>query len=61
MAAVIFIGLTEKNSKLELSYLMGNREFLVYLDPEKRQNRYRHYHAWEGKRIMAFCIQYEAP
>jgi hypothetical protein len=39
---------------------MGNREFLVYLDPEKRQNRYRPYHAWEGKRIMAFRLQYEA-
>jgi len=39
---------------------MGDREFLIYLDPEKRQNRYRHYHAWEGNQIIEFRIQYEA-
>jgi hypothetical protein len=39
---------------------MGQREFLIYLDPPTRKNRYRHYHAWEGKQITEFRIQYEA-
>jgi hypothetical protein len=39
---------------------MGEREFVIYLDPATRQNRYRHYHAWEGKQILEFRIQYEA-
>lgn len=39
---------------------MGEREFIIYLDPSERANRYRHYHAWEGNKIIEFCIQYEA-
>ena len=39
---------------------MGQREFLIYLAPPTRKNRYRHYHAWEGKQIIEFRIQYEA-
>lgn len=39
---------------------MGEREFLIYLDPEKRQNRYRHYHSWEGNTVVEFRIQFEA-
>jgi len=39
---------------------MGKREFLIYLDPATRRNRYRHYHTWEENRIVDFCIQYEA-
>ncbi len=39
---------------------MGEREFLIYLDPDKRQNRYRHYHSWEGQKVVEFRIQYEA-
>jgi hypothetical protein len=39
---------------------MGEREFTIYLDPEKRQNRYRHYHVWEHGSIVEFRIQYEA-
>lgn len=39
---------------------MGKREFTIYLDPEKRQNRYRHHHAWEKGSIAEFQIQYEA-
>jgi hypothetical protein len=39
---------------------MGQREFLIYLDPDKRQNRYRHSHSWEGSKVVEFCIQFEA-
>lgn len=39
---------------------MGEGEFLMYLDPGTRQNRYRHYHIWEGNRIVEFRIQFEA-
>jgi hypothetical protein len=28
---------------------MGQREFMIYLDPDKRLNRYRHYHVWENR------------
>jgi hypothetical protein len=38
---------------------MGEREFLIYLDPETRLCRYRHYHVWEGKEIIEFRIQLE--
>lgn len=39
---------------------MGEREFMIYLDPEKRLNRYRHYHVWQQGNIVEFRIQYEA-
>jgi len=39
---------------------MGEREFMIYLDPEQRLNRYRHYHVWEHGSIVEFRIQYEA-
>jgi hypothetical protein len=39
---------------------MGEREFMIYLDPEERLNRYRHYHAWQQGSIVEFRIQYEA-
>ena len=39
---------------------MGQREFMIYLDPDKRLNRYRHYHVWEQSSIIEFRIQYEA-
>jgi len=39
---------------------MGEREFLIYLDPGERQNRYRHHHVWEGNQILEFRIQFEA-
>jgi len=39
---------------------MGEREFMIYLDPEERLNRYRHYHVWEHGSIVEFWIQYEA-
>ncbi len=39
---------------------MGEREFVIYLDPNARRNRYRHYHVWEGNEIAEFRIQYEA-
>jgi len=39
---------------------MGEREFLIYLDPGVRQNRYRHHHVWEGNQIVEFRIQFEA-
>ena len=39
---------------------MGEREFLIYLDPGERRNRYRHHHAWEGNQIVEFRIQFEA-
>ena len=42
------------------NHSMGEREFLIYLDPDKRQNRYRHYHVWEGNQIVEFRIQFEA-
>jgi hypothetical protein len=35
------------------------REFLIYLDPETRLCRYRHYHASDGKEIIEFRIQLE--
>lgn len=38
---------------------MGEREFLIYLDPAIRQNRYRHYHVSQGSRIVEFRIQLE--
>ena len=39
---------------------MGGREFLIYLDPEERQNRYRHSHSWEANEVVGFRIQFEA-
>jgi hypothetical protein len=39
---------------------MNEREFMIYLDPRERQNRYRHYHAWHQGSIVEFRIQYEA-
>lgn len=39
---------------------MGEREFVIYLDPDKRHNRYRHYHVWEDNRIIEFRVQCEA-
>ena len=39
---------------------MGEREFLIYLDPDKRQNRYRHSHSWEANKVVEFRIQFEA-
>lgn len=39
---------------------MGEREFTIYLDPEGRLNRYRHFHIWERGSIVEFRIQYEA-
>jgi hypothetical protein len=38
---------------------MGEREFLIYLDPKTRQVRYRHYHVWQGSQIVEFRIQLE--
>ena len=38
---------------------MGEREFLIYLDPETRLCRYRHYHVWQGTQIVEFRIQLE--
>jgi len=35
------------------------REFLIYLDPETRLCRYRHYHVSDGKEITQFRIQLE--
>jgi hypothetical protein len=38
---------------------MPEREFLIYLDPEDRACRYRHYHVSKGKKIIEFRIQLE--
>jgi len=38
---------------------MTEREFLIYLDPETRLSRYRHYHVSKGRRIVEFRIQLE--
>ncbi len=38
---------------------MTEREFLIYLDPETRLCRYRHYHVSKGKEIIEFQIQLE--
>jgi len=38
---------------------MGEREFLIYLDPQSRLCRYRHYHMSDGKKITEFRIQLE--
>ena len=38
---------------------MAEREFLIYLDPETRLCRYRHYHVSKGKKIVEFRIQPE--
>ena len=38
---------------------MAEREFLIYLDPETRICRYRHYHMSDGKKIFAFRVQLE--
>ncbi len=38
---------------------MGEREFLIFLDPETRLCRYRHYHVSNGKEIVEFRIQLE--
>ena len=38
---------------------MTEREFLIYLDPETRLCRYRHYHVSNGKEIVEFRIQLE--
>ena len=42
------------------NFHMDECEFVIYLSPVTRQNRYRHYCAWEGKEILEFRIQYEA-
>jgi hypothetical protein len=39
---------------------MGEREFLIYLDPDGRQNRYRHSHSWLDGKVVEFRIQFEA-
>ena len=39
--------------------LVTEREFLIYLDPETRLCRYRHYHVSDGKEIVEFRIQLE--
>ena len=39
--------------------LMPEREFLIYLDPESRLCRYRHYHVSKGSEIVEFRIQLE--
>ncbi|MCI0555920.1 MAG: hypothetical protein L0287_33675 [Anaerolineae bacterium] len=39
---------------------MTEREFLIYLDPETRLCRYRHYHVSDGREIVEFRIQMEA-
>jgi hypothetical protein len=38
---------------------MTEREFLIYLDPETRLCRYRHYHVSDGREITEFRIQLE--
>ncbi|MCC6271784.1 MAG: hypothetical protein IT190_10940 [Microbacteriaceae bacterium] len=38
---------------------MGEREFLIYLDPATRTCRYRHYHVSQGQKIVEFRIQLE--
>ena len=38
---------------------MGEREFLIYLDPATRTCRYRHYHVSQGQKIIEFRIQLE--
>lgn len=38
---------------------MGEREFIIYLDPETRLCRYRHYHVSQGIQIVEFRIQLE--
>ena len=38
---------------------MAEREFLIYLDPETRVCRYRHYHLSKAKKIVEFRIQLE--
>ena len=38
---------------------MTEREFLIYLDPETRLCRYRHFHVSKGKKIVEFRIQLE--
>jgi len=38
---------------------MAEREFLIYLDPETRLCRYRHYHVSNGREIVEFRIQLE--
>jgi len=39
--------------------LVTEREFLIYLDPETRLCRYRHYHISRGGEIVEFRIQLE--
>jgi hypothetical protein len=38
---------------------VAEREFLIYLDPETRLCRYRHYHISKRKKIVVFRIQLE--
>ena len=38
---------------------MSETDFLIYLD-EAQENRYRHWHMWDGDSITEFRIQYEA-
>lgn len=38
---------------------MTEREFLIYLDPETRLCRYRHYHVSNAREIVEFRIQLE--
>ena len=38
---------------------MGDKEFLVYLSPE-REDRLRYLHTSQRGRITRFCVQYEA-
>jgi hypothetical protein len=39
--------------------VVAEREFLIYLDPETRLCRYRHYHVSNGREIVEFRIQLE--
>ncbi len=38
---------------------MGEKEYVVYLSPD-RQDRFRYYHQLERGQIIRFRIQYEA-
>jgi hypothetical protein len=38
---------------------MAEREFLIYLDPETRLCRYRHFHVSKRKKVVEFRIQLE--
>ena len=38
---------------------MSETSFIIYLD-EAQENRYRHWHVWDGGKIVEFLVQYEA-